>query len=352
MGALPSHIWIASTPEMIRGIRQQRDLAVRELGRSVEASVVNKLAADIKSHAVPVAGHLELACLSAILATDRHDVEILFSRPGVVALANMISLTLDGVGTLAAGTVPSDVLDMVQQTLVILFQALPAQENAELQLDQPISIIDGSDGKFEHILLSRLHDLLNMCIAVNSPLTEEAPTCCLRMCLKGLWYFGRAFNKLGNSAPLLSYIGIVFSNPEMAGRIREQRDLSVRVIGNCVRALVVNKLAADFCSPIILVSNSDAKLTCLSAILEIKSQDVTLLLSHPGAIEFTNMVFLLFDDVYYTPLQGPTSNVLDVVRQTFGIISRALPAQSNTEMRLDLTDTQVNMVYGQCGLVL
>jgi hypothetical protein len=74
----------------------------------------------------------------------------------------------------------------------------------------------------------------------------------------------------------------------MTRRIRTgQHDLVVHVIGRCVGALVVNKLAADINSrnnPV-----RDDELACLSAILGTKSDDVMLLLSHPGAIEFTNM---------------------------------------------------------------
>jgi hypothetical protein len=67
----------------------------------------------------------------------------------------------------------------------------------------------------------------------------------LRVWMKNLWDFTRQYNEPGNSVPLPSYVCIAFTNPEMTRRIREQRDLAVRVIGRCVEALVVNKLAAD-----------------------------------------------------------------------------------------------------------
>jgi hypothetical protein len=114
------------------------------------------------------------------------------------------------------------------------------------------------------------------------------------MWMKNLWHFTRGYNERGNSVPLPSYVCIAFTNPEMTRRIREERDLAVRVIGRCVEALVVNKLAADINSRSVPVSNDE--LACLSAILGTKSDDVMLLLNHPGAIEFTNMIFLALDD--------------------------------------------------------
>ena len=65
--------------------------------------------------------------------------------------------------------------------------------------------------------------------------------------MKNLWDFTRQFNKPGNSelVPLPPYFPIAFTNPEMTRRIREERDLAVRVAGRCLEALVVNKLVAD-----------------------------------------------------------------------------------------------------------
>ncbi len=346
---LPSYFPNSLIPEITRRVQTEEDSALRVIGRCVVAVIINKFAADLESRTIPVDDGV-LACLSAILGTKSYDLIFLLHQPGAVALVNMISLTFDGVGTLVADVVPPDVLDVVQQTLTILSQAPPAQENAELQLEQTIAIFSGSDGKFEHILISRLLDLLNTCIQVTSPLTEGERTSCWRVCLKGLWYFGRAFNQLGNSVPFPSYICIAFTNPEMTRRIREKRDLAVCVIGRCVVALVVNKLAADINSRNVPASN--AELACLSAILGTKSDDLMLLLSHPGAIEFTNMVFLALDDFYSFPLGTVPSYVLDVVQQTSSTLSRSLPPELNAEMRLNQTDTLMNVSDGQCELVL
>ncbi len=165
-----------------------------------------------------------------------------------------------------------------------------------------------------------------------------------------LWHFTREYSECGNSVPLPSHVCIAFTNPEVTRRIREERDLTVRVIGCCVEALVVNKLAADINSRNVPVTNDE--LACLSAILGTKSDDVMLLLGHPGAIEFTKMVFLALDNFYsFTPETVPP-DVLEVVQQTFGILSQALPAESDATMALDQADTLVNVSDGQCELVL
>ena len=77
---LPSYACIAFTnPGMTRCMREHSDLAFRIIGRCAEALVVNKLAADIKSRRVPISDD-ELACLSAILGTESHDVRLYLSQ--------------------------------------------------------------------------------------------------------------------------------------------------------------------------------------------------------------------------------------------------------------------------------
>jgi len=170
----------------------------------------------------------------------------------------------------------------------------------------------------------------------------------LGMYLKNLWHFTRVCTERGNSIPLPSYIYIAFTHPEITRRIREQPNPAVRVIGCCVRALVINKLAVDINGRTLPVN--DAELACISAVLGTNSQDVTLLLGHPGAIQFANMLSLALDDIYGSDWSR-TSDVLDVARQTFSILSRSLPAQLDAEMRLDLTDTLMDVSKGQCELM-
>ncbi len=165
--------------------------------------------------------------------------------------------------------------------------------------------------------------------------------------LKNLWNFTRAYNDPGNLVPLPSYVSIAFTHTETTPHIREEGDVAAHVIRRCIGALVVNKLVADINARTPPVN--DAELACLSAILGTNSQDVTLLLSHPGAIQLANIVFLMLDDIYDNPSWSPTSDVLDVVRQTFGILSQA---QLDAEMRLDPTDTLIEVsTRGQCELI-
>ena len=136
----------------------------------------------------------------------------------------------------------------------------------------------------------------------------------------------------------------------MSHRICKQRDLAVHVIGRCIGVLVVNKLSADINSRNVPVSSDE--LACLSTILGTNSDDVMLLLSRPGAIEFTNMVFLTLDDSYSVTLGTVPSYMLDVVHQTSNALSRALPSELNAKMPLDQTILTMNISDGECGLVL
>ena len=345
---LPSYIRIAfSDPEMIRRICEQRDFAVRAIGRCIGALVVNKLVADINSRTVPVTHAEELECLSAILGTEGRGVELLLRQPGAVALANIISLVFDEAGTWVTDTLPSDVLYVVQQTLCVLSQALPAQESAELQLDQPTAITSGT---FERVIVSRLLDLLETCIQVTSPLTEVVRTSCLRKYLKRLWYFGRAPNQLGISVAMLSYICVTFANPVIAHRTPKQRDMDTRNIGRCIGALVVNVLIADLNARNIPVN--DDELTCLSAILGIKRDHVILMLQQQDAIEVTNMVCFTLANVDDSASARVPYDVLNVVQQTFGILSQSLPAEWNIKMGLDQRDTPMNVSDGRCEFIL
>src|SRR6266404_5584848 len=267
-------------------------------------------------------------------------------QPGAIAVANMISLTFDNIDNLVADELPSDVQDVVQQTLRIFSRELTTTENAELQLNQQISIIHGSDGTFERILASCLLDHLSVCVQVTSLLTEEVRTCYLRLSLKGLWHFGRVFNQIEHSARLPSFISAASSSPEMTSHIREHPDLAVRVVGHCVRALVVNKLANDIDSRDLSVSAQE--LTSLSAILDTQIDDVTRLLSHPGAIEFTNMIFLASRNVALLRSNTVSPDVSDLVRQPFIVVARSLPPELNARMMQP--DSSKEVTYGERDL--
>ena len=169
----------------------------------------------------------------------------------------------------------------------------------------------------------------------------------LHVWMRILWPFARKYNETRNSAPLPSFVCISFINPEMTRRIREEPDPAVRVIGRCVEALVVNRLAVDMKSSDRQVTDDGLKLACLSALLGTKSDDVTLLLNHPGAAGFTKMVFLALGNShsFFTQYSVPSA-ILKMVQDTFGILSQALPAEWNNAMSLDLTDALMNVSDG------
>lgn len=167
--------------------------------------------------------------------------------------------------------------------------------------------------------------------------------------MKNLWHFTRESNEPGNSEPLPSYICLAFTNPEMTRRIHGESGLAIFVIGRCVGALVVNKLVAGINARDIPVSNLE--LACLSAILGTKSDTVLLLLRHRGAIELTNLAFLAWANIDSSGSASVPPDVLHVVHQTFAILSKALPAELNTTMKLDQTDALISVPEGQCELI-
>ena len=346
--SLPLYFSNALVPEITRRVQVEEDFGVRMMGRCFEALIVNKLAADLDSRVGSVKC-VELACLSLILGIKSHDTTLYLNQPNTVALANVISFSFEKIGTIS-NTFPSYALDVVQQTLDILSRSFSGSttQSTGLHFDQPIPIICGSDGKFETILLSRLHDLLNACqLATFPPTTElDVRTSRLRLCLRGLWYFGRAFNLLGIDLP--SDIYLAFLNSEMT-HTQSYPDTAVRAIGHCALSLIVNKLAADIDARTLPIN--DAELACLSTILKIDKRDVTHMLSHPGAIQFAIMSFLMTDTIYDALLLTSTPYVSHVVEQTFNILSRTLPAQLDAEMQLGLTDTLVDISKGRFELI-
>lgn len=164
------------------------------------------------------------------------------------------------------------------------------------------------------------------------------------MCQKSLWDFTRVYIQYRDSVPLPSCIYIIFTHPGITQSILQEADISTHVTRHFLGALVVSKLATDI--NMCMLPVNDTELACLSTVLETDIQDVTHLLSHPGAIQFANMVFLMLDTVY-DPSWNPTLEVLGVVQQTFSILFQALPAQLDADGQLDLTDTLKEVHEGQ-----
>ena len=174
-----------------------------------------------------------------------------------------------------------------------------------------------SDQKWTNpILGSRLHDLLKTCIPGTSSLTEEFRKKRLQVCLKGLWYCGRAYNHPENLEPLPSYVCVFLAGPKMIRRIRREQDFAARVIGCCFGALVAKKLSAD-----INVRNRDRRVICLSAILGIGSLEVMSLLGKPRAIGLASILSLRLAGADSLVDDAMRSDILDVLKQTLHILS-------------------------------
>jgi hypothetical protein len=81
----------------------------------------------------------ELASLSAILGTSS-EMRDRLCQPGVIGLANIISLLSGEIDTLLDGKVPLDVEQIIQETIVILgTEALRADKNASADL--PLDLV-------------------------------------------------------------------------------------------------------------------------------------------------------------------------------------------------------------------
>ncbi|KAH9010777.1 hypothetical protein EDB85DRAFT_1189429 [Lactarius pseudohatsudake] len=136
---LPSYVRVVfASPEMTRRIQAEEDPAARVIGRCFGSLVAKKLSADIDSRntrGVRVKEG-ELACLSAILGTEGHEVMSWLGEPGAIELANIVSLMLVGADPLVGDKMPSDVLDVFKKTLNILSQALLGKIHADLPLPQ------------------------------------------------------------------------------------------------------------------------------------------------------------------------------------------------------------------------
>jgi hypothetical protein len=358
---LPSHFpRTLASPEIIRRIQSERDPISRVMGRCFCALVVKKLAADVRSCANPniQIGDDELACLSTILGTKSDDIKSCLEWPGAVELASVVSLALGDFGSLDVSTLPLDAsgLNVAHKTLAILSQALPAEDAAGLQLDQPISQTNISNGGFDRTIVIRLIHLLRMCFTMSgtSPLSAGARRGCLRMCLKSLWYCAKVYYQPGSSKQLPSYFFLDLATPDIIRQIQTDNDPIAHMIGRCFQALVVGKVVAQIKS----LTHSDVQLSnkvlaCLSAILGTERDDLSLWVEKPGTIELVNILVFAFGGISSLSTDPVPSYVMDVVPQTFSILSQALPAEINSEIEInaqkDISDGQCQ---GQCNFAL
>jgi hypothetical protein len=212
--------------------------------------------------------------------------------------------------------------------------AVPCSSSAILS-----SIIDVPSDRStsDPILGSCFHDLLDTCIPDTSPLTEESRRNRLRRCLKSLWYCGKAYHRLGNSAPLPHHVRAAFASPETARRIRNEQDPTARVIGRCFTSLVAKKLSCDAKARTSTgLRFSDAELASLSAILGASSEMMDRF-CQPGVIGLANIISLLSGETD-TLLDGKVPlDVEQIIQETVVILgTEALRADKNASADLPL----------------
>ena len=344
---LPSYFpFTVGSPEIIQHIQTEPDPLSRVMGHCFGALIVSKLAIDVRSCTnsnIPLeVSEDELACVSTFLNVDYGDVTSCLECPGAIELASMVSLALGAVDSLRHHDVTLDALILGQETLDILSRM------AELHIDQPITQLYISDGKFDRILVSHLLSLLQTYIMIGpSRFAVDLRRSCLRMCMKSLWYCAKAFHQSVASKPLPYYFPLTFASPEIIRRIQAEEDPASRVMGRCLCALVVVKLAAD-AQP---CPNSNAQiddgLTCLSIILGITSNDARFCLECPGAIQLATLVSLALGDLACLDISTLPPDVLNMAYRTLTLLSQSLPTGDGVAPQLDRSLSQLNIPNGE-----
>jgi hypothetical protein len=190
-------------------------------------------------------------------------------------------------------------------------------------------------GRSDPILGSRIHDLLKTCKLGISPLLEDARRNRRRVCLKSLWYCGRGYNQPSYSRPLPSYVRAVFAVPDLMHQIREEEDVSVRVIGRCFGSLLAKKLAQDvtdhpqrYARTNTELFITQAELISLSTILETTSRNVMDWLGKRGVISLANIIALATSEAELLVANNVPSDALDIFQKTLEILVETLPYPS------------------------
>ncbi|KAI9443503.1 hypothetical protein H4582DRAFT_1873334 [Lactarius indigo] len=150
-------------PEVIRWIRAERDLATRLLGRCFGSLIVKKLANNMTSPTRNGTATItaDMACLPDILGATDEQVAGWLGQEGAIDLANVISLISGEIDTLATdGTkgVPSNVVDVFQQTLSTLADGIVSSH---------------ADVKWDTDQVARFHEMFSKCEASVPDMLKE-----------------------------------------------------------------------------------------------------------------------------------------------------------------------------------
>jgi hypothetical protein len=135
---------VFASPETIRRIQNEPDPTARVIGRCFASLIAKKLSSDANAlrGANLCFSDAEQASLSAILGSGSTSGEMAdrLDQPGVIGLANIISLLSGEIDTLLDGKLPPDVEQIIQETVVILgTEALHAKRKTGAEL--PLALV-------------------------------------------------------------------------------------------------------------------------------------------------------------------------------------------------------------------
>jgi hypothetical protein len=171
---------IFASPDVISWLRTEQDLATRLLGHCFGSLVVKKLANDIISptHPILLSDYKYLAHLSYILG-DTSEMSVWLDQEGAIEgaidLANVISLTSAEMKTLvASGTegMPTDVVDVFQQTLSILAEGIISSHPNVVWNTEQVAVFREIYHNFSH---ARVPDVLKQRLRLISDRLSSSP---------------------------------------------------------------------------------------------------------------------------------------------------------------------------------
>ena len=130
----------------------------------------------------------------------------------------------------------------------------------------------------------------------------------------------RAYDQLQIAVPLSAFFRIV--GPKFTRRIHAERDITTRVTGRCLQALIVNKFLGDFQSEIYdgRIYNSEISLFLLSLVgINLELGEYTCWSRPSAVLKLRNIISLMSDEIEVLFTSG-TPSALQIVQETLDII--------------------------------
>lgn len=148
--------------------------------------------------------------------------------------------------------------------------------------------------------------------------------------------------------PLPSFVGITLTDPEFTRRIHSKGDLTIRVTGRCIQALIVNKLVDS-------ISSSSAaygeEMGWVSSLLGTEPDEFSRQRRPTTVTKLHNVINLMSSEIesLFT-LETPRADVLKIVQQTLEIISSDL-TQGGAFDDGDVPKDQVLLMHNICSKI-